>query len=78
MALSNINQNMKKDKQMPKIEQLSKQAQRYASQLNQPMAVFNLNRIGSPMYVIRPADSFPNEDRMIAGPFMPQPETVEA
>jgi hypothetical protein len=63
---------------MNKIDQLSKQAQRYANAHNQTYAVFNLNRIGSPMYVIRPADSFPGEDRMVAGPFTPQFETVEA
>ena len=61
---------------MNKIEQLSKQAQRYANGQQIPMAVFNLNRIGAPMYVIRPADSFPTENRMVAGPFMPQIETV--
>jgi hypothetical protein len=59
---------------MSKIEQLSKQAQRYANGQQIPMAVFNLNRIGAPMYVIRPADSFPNENRMITGPFQPECE----
>lgn len=63
---------------MHKIEQLSKQAQRHANAQGKAYAVFNLNRIGAPMYVIRPADSFPNEDRMVAGPFIPQPETQEA
>ena len=62
---------------MHKIEQLSKQAQRYANSQQIPMAVFNLNRVGAPMYVIRPADSFPNENRMVAGPFVPQLETAE-
>lgn len=63
---------------MSKIEQLAKQAQRYANAQGEAYAVFNLNRIGSPMYVIRPADSFPNEDRMVAGPFIPQLETEGA
>jgi hypothetical protein len=42
------------------------------------MAVFNLNRVGAPMYVIRAADSFPGENRMVAGPFAPQPQTADA
>ena len=54
------------------IERLTKQAQAHANNLAQPMAVFNLNRVGSPLYVIRHANSFPNENRIIAGPFQPQ------
>jgi len=40
------------------------------------VAVFNLNTVGARMLVIRAADSFAGEQRMVAGPFNPQP--VEA
>ena len=54
------------------LEKLSRDAQQTANNTGKPCAVFNLNRIGTPLYVIRDADSFPNENRMVAGPFNPQ------
>lgn len=54
-------------------ESCKAQAQRYADTNRVPYAVFNLNRVGVPMYVVRNADSFPGEDRMVAGPFEPKP-----
>jgi len=54
------------------IERLSKQAQNHANATGEAMAIFNLNRVGAPMLVIRAATSFPGENRMIAGPFHPQ------
>ena len=61
---------------MNDLNRISKQAQNHANRIGDSMAVFNLNRIGAPMYVIRAADSFTGENRMVAGPFAPQPETA--
>ena len=63
---------------MSTLDRVSKQAQNHASRTGDSMAVFNLNRVGAPMYVIRAADSFPGENRMVAGPFAPQPQTADA
>lgn len=59
-----------------KLEQIKRQAQAAANRDREPVAVFNLNTVGSRMLVIRTADSFAGEQRMVAGPFNPQP--VEA
>jgi hypothetical protein len=57
---------------------IAKQAQRHANRTGDSVAVFNLNRVGAPMYVIRAADSFAAERRAVTGVFEPQPETADA
>ena len=54
------------------LERIAGDAQRTANRSGLPMAVFNLNRAGRALYVIREADSFPGENRLSAGPFEPQ------
>lgn len=54
-----------------KLEQIKRQAQATADRDGQPCAVFNLNTVGARMLVIRAADSFAGENRMVAGPFVP-------
>lgn len=61
-----------------KLEQIKRQAQAAANRDREPVAVFNLNTVGSRMLVIRTADSFAGEQRMVAGPFNPEPIEVEA
>lgn len=51
---------------------LSQKAQRAANREGKPYAVFNLNRVGQALYVIREAGSFPGENRMVLGPFEPE------
>ena len=63
---------------MNDLARVTKQAQNHANRTGDSVAVFNLNRVGAPMYVIRAADSFTDENRMVAGPFAPQPETADA
>lgn len=53
------------------LERLSAQAQSAANRDGKPYAVFNLNRFGW-LPVIREADSFEGEYRMVAGPFKPE------
>jgi len=54
-----------------KLEQAKAGAQRAADREGAPYAVFNLNMSGARMLVIRAADSFAGENRMVAGPFEP-------
>lgn len=54
-----------------KLEQVKRQAQSAANRDGEPTAVFNLNTVGARMLVIRAADSFASENRMVAGPFIP-------
>ena len=54
------------------LERLERDAQAAANREGVAMAVFNLNRIGRRLLVIRPADSFPGEERMRSGPFQPE------
>jgi hypothetical protein len=56
---------------MTKLERITRDAQSTANRTGLAMAVFNLNRVGSALYVIREADSFPDENRLVAGPFGP-------
>lgn len=56
-----------------KLEQIKRQAQAAANRDRESVAVFNLNKSGARMLVIRAADSFAGEDRMVAGPFNPEP-----
>ena len=51
-----------------KFEQVKRQAQATADRTSEPVAVFNLNMSGARMLVIRAADSFAGENRMVAGP----------
>lgn len=62
------------DKQL---EQIKREAQNSANRSGDAMAVFNLNTVGARMLVIRASDSFPGENRMVAGPFEPIEETEE-
>lgn len=48
------------------LEQIKRQAQAAANREGKPYGVFNLNRIGTAMYVIRDIDAFPGENRMVA------------
>ena len=57
------------------LKRLCQQAQQIANNRGKPMAVFNLNMAGNRLLVIRQADSFPNENRMVAGAFNPQEVT---
>lgn len=54
------------------LEKIANRAQNAANRDGVPYAVFNLNKVGARMLVIRPSDSFPDEDRMVAGPFIPE------
>ena len=54
-----------------KLEQAKAGAQRAADRDGTPHAVFNLNMSVARMLVIREADSFAGENRMVAGPFEP-------
>ena len=54
------------------LKKLCERAQQTANNQNKPMAIFNLNMIGNRLLVIRAADSFKNENRMVAGVFQPQ------
>lgn len=54
-----------------KLEQAINGAKRAAARDGVAHAVFNLNLSGARMLVIRPADSFAGENRMVAGPFEP-------
>jgi hypothetical protein len=54
-----------------KLEQVKRQAQATADRTGESCAVFNLNLSGARMLVIRAADSFAGENRMVAGPFIP-------
>ena len=54
-----------------KLEQIIRQAQATANRDGHAVAVFNLNTVGARMLVIRDADSFTGEKRMVAGPFQP-------
>lgn len=56
------------------LERLERDARR-AARPGSPTAVFNLNRVGRRLLVIRSADAFPGEDRMVAGPFHADQET---
>ncbi len=56
------------------LEQLARDAQAAADRAGAAMAVFNLNRAGRRLLVIRDADSFAGENRLVAGPFAPQSE----
>lgn len=53
------------------LDRVKRQAQATADRDGAPCAVFNLNKAGSRLLVIRAADSFAGEDRMVAGPFTP-------
>ncbi len=53
------------------LDRLKARAQAAADRDGVAAAVFNLNRVGARMLVIRAADSFPGEGRMVAGPFAP-------
>ncbi len=64
---------MKAYKDMTMLERVSHDAQTTANRNMDTVAVFNLNMAGKAMYVIRDANSFPGENRMVAGPFLPQP-----
>jgi hypothetical protein len=57
----------------PKMQQIIRQAQSSANRDGESVAVFNLNTVGARMLVIRKADSFAGENRMVAGPFNPEP-----
>ena len=56
---------------MTHFERICADARFTADRTGRAMAVFNLNRAGRALYVIREADSFPGENRMAAGPFNP-------
>jgi len=56
------------DKELKRLEAM---AQRYADENGVAYAVFNLNRVGSRMLVVRKADSFKDENRMVSGPYEP-------
>jgi hypothetical protein len=55
-----------------KLEQAINGAKRAAARDGVAHAVFNLNMSGARMLVIREADSFAGENRMVAGPFLPE------
>jgi hypothetical protein len=55
--------------QLSKLEQAIRMAKRQSSP-DHPLAVFNLNTIGAALYVVRAADSFVGENRLVAGPFV--------
>ena len=50
---------------------LISRAKAAATDNGMPYAVFNLNRVGARMLVVRPAHSFP-ADAVAAGPFNPE------
>lgn len=50
---------------MSKLEQIKKQAQREADRTGLSMGVFNLNRVGSALYVVREVDAFRGENRLV-------------
>ena len=56
------------DKQLTNLIARAKAA---ATDNGMPYAVFNLNRVGARMLVVRPAHSFP-ADAVAAGPFNPE------
>ena len=60
------------------LQRLEQSAQASATRSGQAMAVFNLNMAGRRLLVIRSADSFPGEGRMVAGPFNPVAPDVAA
>lgn len=55
------------------LERLKREAQSSANRSGESRAVFNLNKAGLRLLVIRAADSFAGENRLIAGPFEPAP-----
>lgn len=60
------------------LQRLSADAQATANRTGLAMAIFNLNRAGRRLLVIREADSFPGEERLYAGPFNPEREAASA
>jgi hypothetical protein len=56
------------------LQQIERDAQRTANREGKPCAVFNLNRAGSRLLVIRDANAFAGEDRLVSGPFEPKPQ----
>jgi hypothetical protein len=70
-----MRQNKRKESAMNhdrELERLARDAQATADRTRAAMAVFNLNRSGRRLLVIRDADSFAGENRLVAGPFAPQ------
>lgn len=51
------------------LERLSAQAQQSANARGATLAIYNLNRVGAPMYVIRSYE--PDATDHVAGPFHP-------
>lgn len=55
-------------------DRLKARAQVYSNMSGKESVILNLNRVGSPQYVIRDREEVKDSSSIVAGPFKPQSE----